>query len=338
MSTIKRLIHILVLLLLASCVTADKTDYIKLGNEYAKDGLYREAAGVYKKAVVKNPDDVHARRNLGVVLVKLGLYDKAIFQLEKAVKVLTKNYQTQYYLAEAYRATNAYDKAIFHYKSALNIRPGDKPSVTALAWSYYKIKYYQAALKTINKIKRLDRSDASPGIIKARILLGQKRISAAKKLVSTLQKNSNPSFAPYFNSILGDIYFSQGDIAKAKVIYKEALKDRPYLAGALLGIGKIYNIEGDKKKASILLGRAVKLRPSLTEAYFELAKSLEVSNPRRSIALYREFNKRSKNDPEFSNLIPTSKKKIIALVRGIKNERNAQKPIARKPRPVRKLR
>ena len=148
LKVVNALVTITITVLLTSCVTATKTDYLRLGNEYARDGLFREAATVFKKELSKNPDNYHARRNLGVVLVKLGLYKKASFHLEKTIKKLSKNYQNNFYLAEANRATQNYDKAIFHYKVALNIRPSDYSATRALAWSYYKIKYYIEPRKT----------------------------------------------------------------------------------------------------------------------------------------------------------------------------------------------
>ena len=149
---------LLISVALSSCITADKVDQTKLGNEYAQDGLYREAAEAYRIALKQNPKNMIAKRNLGVVLVKLGAYKKAISHLSVSVKKLTKNYQNNYYLAEAYRATNQFDKAIFHYKTCLKHRPNDYASSKALAWSFYKIKYYKAAMGTINSMQKADKA------------------------------------------------------------------------------------------------------------------------------------------------------------------------------------
>ncbi|MDB2447483.1 hypothetical protein N9W79_02530, partial [bacterium] len=137
----------------------------------------------------------------------------------------------------------------------------------------------------------------------------------AKKQIHKLLGRSNPVYRPYASSILGDVFFEEGNYTRAKGIYKEALKEKPYLAGALLGLGKIYNIEDKPDLGSVLLERAIKVRPSLTEGYLELAKALEKTNPRKSLKLYKTFVKRSKNDPEFAVQIPRTRKKIMSLSR-----------------------
>ncbi|MDB2447453.1 hypothetical protein N9W79_02380, partial [bacterium] len=112
MNTFKNTFALLLIsLLFSSCIHTDKVNNLKLGNEYAKDGLYREAATFFSKALAVNEKNHHARRNLGVVQVKLGLYQKAIYNLEDSVQHLSKNFQNNYYLAEAYRASNSFDKA-----------------------------------------------------------------------------------------------------------------------------------------------------------------------------------------------------------------------------------
>ena len=106
----------------------------------------------------------------------------------------------------------------------------------------------------------------------------QKRFSKAALIATSLIRNSERVYQPFAKSILGDIYLESGQLTKAKETYKEALKEKPYLAGALLGLGKVYNKSGDHKNAETLLTRAIRLRPSLTEGYMELAKAVESKN------------------------------------------------------------
>ena len=96
-----------------------------------------------------------ATRNLGIVQVKLGDYEKAIENLKFSLLKYPNNYQNNFYLGEAQRALGDFDNAIYSYKSALNVRPRDFNATKALAWSYYKIKYLSAALKTINEVGKI---------------------------------------------------------------------------------------------------------------------------------------------------------------------------------------
>lgn len=295
------------------CVTADKTDYFSAGNEFAKDGLYNEAIFNYQKVLSADPTNVHAMRNLGVIYVKIGLYKKASAILEKSIEKLSANYQANYYLAEAYRAQGRYDKAIYHYKNSIKIRPQDFASIKALAWSYYKIKYYPAAYSTIKSVASKDRSDPQAIIIRARILMKQNKIGPAKKLIRSLLSNSQPAYKPYARSILGDIFYEEGKKKTALKVYRDALKEKPYLAGALLGVGKIYNSFNQKDMAQKFLQRAINVRPSLTEAYLELAKALETTDPKKSLANYNRFIQNARNDPEFSSNVSFADRRIRIL-------------------------
>ena len=133
-------------LTLAGCQTTSERDFVTVGNELAKDGLLRESAASYRKALRQNDRNATAHRNLGMVLVKLGDFKGAIQHLEKSIGAYEKDFDANFYLGEAYRAENQFAEAIFRYKQALTIKPKDTRALKPLAWSYFKIRYYTEAL------------------------------------------------------------------------------------------------------------------------------------------------------------------------------------------------
>ena len=92
------------------------------GNQFAKDGLLREAVDAYKKALLKEPGNLTAHRNLGIVLLKAGDAPAAISNLEKSLPEFDDNFEANFYLGEAYRSEDKYAEAIFRYKKALKKR------------------------------------------------------------------------------------------------------------------------------------------------------------------------------------------------------------------------
>src|SRR4051812_20895010 len=82
------------------CVTTEKKNYVATGNQYAKDGLLREASESYKKALAQKSNNQTAHRNLGMVLVKMGDYKGASKHLEKAMGRYEKDFDANYYLGE----------------------------------------------------------------------------------------------------------------------------------------------------------------------------------------------------------------------------------------------
>ena len=98
----KSVMHLLMIVLISSsfvtgCVTTSDKNYIAIGNQYAKDGLLREAAESYKKALAKKYKKSTANRNLGLVLVKMGEYKAAIRHLEKSMSKYESDFDANFF-------------------------------------------------------------------------------------------------------------------------------------------------------------------------------------------------------------------------------------------------
>ena len=141
----------------------------------------------------------------------------------------------------------------------------------------------------------------------------QKRYKAAERVATRLLRGTENHYKPYVRSILGDIHASANRDKIALRYYQEALSDKPYLPGALLGVGRLMAKTGKTNTAIKYLTRALRIRPNLTEAYLLLGKTLEKVDPEKSVAYYKAFIKRSRNDPEFSGSIPESRRRISNL-------------------------
>ena len=299
--------------LLVSCQTTQEKNYVAVGNQYAKDGLLREASESYKKALVKTPNNSVAHRNLGMVLVKLGDYRGASRHLEKAMKKYERDFDANYYLGESYRAQDKYAEALFRYKQALKIKEADPRALKPLTWSYFKIRYYTEALTHARELQKVAGNDDQTTIILARTLLKLKRTNEALATVRTARKSMDKNSRAFFNSVEGDILYELGDAKNAEKMYRDALKDQPLLAGALLGLGKVM-LDANKTKLAIsYMERAVRVRPRLTEAHFLLAKAYEPTDKEKALKYYQYFRKQASADPEFIAKLNEVKTKIGML-------------------------
>ena len=279
--------------------TPKRKNYVAVGNQYAKDGLLREAAESYKRALSKQAKNSTAHRNVGMVLVKLGEYKAAARHLEKAMRKYEKDFDANFYLAEAYRAQDKYADAIFRYQRALKIRAEDPRALKPLAWSYFKIRYYSEAMATTKRLAKVADDDDQVAIIMARTMLklnrGREALSALRRGRATARKTS----VPYYDSVEGDIHYALGDQRKAKNAYKAALKDQPLLAGALLGLGKCMLDENRNDLAIKFLERATRIRPNLAEAHYLLGRVYEDIDRQKAVRYYHYFRKQAATDPEF---------------------------------------
>jgi protein O-GlcNAc transferase len=301
---------------LSSCATTEKKNHIATGNQYAADGLLREASESYKKALAEKPNNPTAHRNLGMVLVKMGDYKASSRHLEKAMKRYERDFDANFYLGEAYRAQDKYSEAIFRYKRALKIKAGDPRAMKPLAWSYFKIRYYSEALTIARTLAKNNASDDQTGIILSRTLLKLKRPKEALAALRTAKKSIAKGSRPFYNSVEGDILYEMGDKTAATKAYRDALKDQPLLAGALLGLGKCMLDEGKTKNAITYMERAVRIRPRLTEAHYLLGKAYEPTDKDKSLRYYSYFRKQASADPEYIAYLNDVKQRIAALQSG----------------------
>ena len=274
--------------------------FMERANEYALDGLFREAEEYYKKALSVNPDNQTVKRNLGIVELKSKQYQKSMKTLSEVEKYFSEDFDTHYYLGEAYRANNRYADAIFQYRKALSIKPDSPKVLKSLSWSYYNIKYYAEALKIAKKLVKLAPKDSQASIILSRIYLKTNKLDLALKVIQKVKKKATEETLPFYLSVEGDIYSEMKKYNVAIETYRQALMKQPLLPGALLGIGQSMLITGqDKSKAIDYIERALRIRPTLTEGYYILGKAYTDIDPQKSQANYKKFKHLASKDPEF---------------------------------------
>ncbi|RZA13317.1 MAG: tetratricopeptide repeat protein, partial [Proteobacteria bacterium] len=262
-------------------------------NQYARDGLYREALQSFGEYLDKNPSDAAAHRTVGIIYVKTGVYKKALQHLNKAFAVYPNNFELNFYLGEAMRMQNRYADGIYHYKRALEADPKNTNTLKALAWSYYNIRYYSEAIRTARLLRTLAPNDFQVSIILARVLNKTDMNDKALSILNRSETLTSADNLPFLNSVKGDILYSMGDKAGAEQAYRKALQDQPLLPGALIGLAK--KLIDDKKPSNEIaityLDRALKIRPNMIEAYYLLGKAYQKSNPGKALEYYKIFTK-----------------------------------------------
>ena len=283
---------------------------LKRGDAYARDGLYKDAVSTYKRALNQSPNNPNIHRGLGIIYVKIGDYKKATFHLEKSLKKFHSNFETNFYLGEAYRARERFGQAIFRYNKALEQQPKSTKALKAVAWSYYKVRFYAEALRSSSRLRRLGPLDHQTAIITSRTLLKLGRFKKALKILRKSEVLAKKGEIPYLKSVEGDILLKMGKTDAAERAYRLALKDQPLLAGALFGLGKslLKNRRDQTVKAIDYIERAVRVKPRLKEALFFLGRHYQKVDPRKSKKYLRSFQKLAAADPEFQKELLEIKK------------------------------
>ncbi len=281
-----------VMFLSVACSTAQKGNpSFKLGNEYARDGLYREALSSYRTAQKQEPDNPAIVRNIGIVELKLGLYDKAILSLTKSLSYFTNNFETNYYLAEALRAKNDLDNAIFRYQRALEINPKDIQAKKGLAWCLMTIDRLDLA-KSLLAGKGLEK-DPQAVILNARILVKQGRAADALSLLQSLEGKTSAFVAPYLASAIGDVQLALKNPKESLKQHFLALKTVPLMFSALLGAANAQLELKQIDRSKVLAEQASRVQPNNPEPWRTLANIAKASGNAKEAELAQiEFRKR----------------------------------------------
>ncbi|MEY4631641.1 MAG: hypothetical protein RIQ81_1761 [Pseudomonadota bacterium] len=314
-SVIRGFLPVLIMLIttfsvFSGCQTTSGSSAVTLGNEYAKQGLLREAMDQYRKALAVEPGNAAALRNLGIMQVKTGDYPNAIRSLEKAAERYPSDFDANYYLGEACRAEGRYGDAIYRYQQSLRARPADPRALKALAWSFYKIRYYAEALTNGRKLQEIDPKDPQAAVIVARTMIKLRRFDEALQTVQLAARGSDRTALPFLRSVEGDVFLETGNHARAGDAYAAALREAPLTASALYGMARVSRHKGQMDKASDFLEKAIRVRPEMAEAHFMLGEVLEDKNPQQAKKHFEIFMKLASTDPDLLPQLEQSREKL----------------------------
>lgn len=292
-----------------------RNPHLKLGNEYARDGLLKEAVIEYRKGLTHPA--VHTKpalyRNIGIIQVKLGDYKNARKTLDRALPEYDDSFELHFYKAEAHRALEEYDQAIYHYKRADKLKPGNLKLQKALAWSYFKIRYYAKALIISKNALKKNRKDPQIHLILARALIKTHRYRSAGKVLSSAKRFAGETELAHIQSIEGDLHLRNKNYEAAIKSYRAALKIQPLLSGALRGLGICLLEDKQVDKSIKYLERAMRIRPHDAQTYLVLGRAYKDRDIRKSRVFYKRFLKYASNDPEYLDEVVEVRKELKKL-------------------------
>jgi len=136
--------------------------YYHLGEAYFSQGLYREAAGMYRLVLTGYPKaDVAAPSLQGLVasLSRVGQYEDALAEQERFLLVLanaeSESGTNSLAVGSIYFNQHKYEEALKEFSEFLERSPDDPAASTALANQadcYYRLQYYDQAVEAWNTL------------------------------------------------------------------------------------------------------------------------------------------------------------------------------------------
>jgi len=235
--------------------------YYHLGEAYFAQGLYREAAGMYRLVLTGYPrSNVAAPSLQGLVasLSRSGEYEAALAEQERFLLVLAN--------AESEGGTNSlavgsiyfnqrnYEEALEQFTDFLSANPDDPAAATALANQadcYYRLQYYEPAVEAwLSLLARFPDAPEAPEALYrvADTQFGLGRFEAAARTFSRLQQQfgDGPRAADAAFGLANCAYnLGQDDLAISRfTAFVEAYPGDPRTEDAELGIQSCYYRSG----------------------------------------------------------------------------------------------
>jgi len=315
--------------IVAACATTPKQDVTRLlldGNSAALRGDYSAAANSYEAVLKIAPENLPAKRNLGIVLVKIGNFKKAQKTLLSIQNEYKEDLEVFYFLGEAARGANDHKGALANYQKAAKINSQDLRVQKALAWSHFRLSNLERASSLAHRLNRTHADDLQVKLIFASVLNRQKKFEEVQALLVNVERSnfsvqskdkvSAVTERTLLMNALAESYVGSDNCPKAEPLYNEILKARPFLSSALVGAAKCDVKFNQRTRAISRLERATKSDPDSEEAYFILGQLYESSDKSKATYYYRRFLVLAKDNPQFVSESRITRSNLANLERG----------------------
>jgi tetratricopeptide (TPR) repeat protein len=210
----------------------------ELGIVALQTGRPEVAADYLRQAVTLDDRNANAYNHLGVALAGAQKMDEAVECLTRAVAIDSKSPDTHYNLAKVFASAKRLDEAVASYQTALQINPNNPEAQFNLG-------------NTLRDLGRLD--DAAAGY------------RAAIRL--------RPNYVKAMNN-LGNVLRDQGKLYEAEVQHREAVRIKPDYAEGFHNLGVSLAAQRKFDEAVNCFQTALRIKPGFLQSRNSLAKAL----------------------------------------------------------------
>jgi tetratricopeptide (TPR) repeat protein len=151
------LCSVVVVLALAGCgYVTSVGQHFENGNAYVQAGEYDKAAAEFEAVLAKEPDNVSALSNLGVVYYDLQKHDQAIAQYQKALELAPEDADIHSNLAAAFVQKGQLQAGLAEYQKAVGLDPELAEAHFGLGVTLRGLGRTDEAIKAFERFQELD--------------------------------------------------------------------------------------------------------------------------------------------------------------------------------------
>ncbi len=225
--------------------------------------LYRDLETLWRETVARNPESSMAHNNLGNILLRRNDIDEAMVHLRQAVVLQPDNPEARDSLGTALLQRGEVDEAMQHFRASVELDSNRAEAHYNLGTAFLQKSQMDEAMAEFER---------------------------ALALKNEAMTHNNIAF----------ILVGRGQIDAAAEHYREAVRIRPDLAEARVGLGLVLFRQGQTEDAIAAFEAAIRLRPDLVQAYDNLRvvawtlathPDASIRNGARAVQLAEELNR-----------------------------------------------
>lgn len=240
-------------------------DILGRANALYKEGRYKQAEILYRKAAARGVDQVAVSFNIGNSLFQSSQYAEAAAAYRKAVDYSEGKFAPALFnLASVYFRLKAYPECIATYRRALKLEPENVSGWLYLGEAYSKTGDKMGALQAIEKAYRLDKSDISIVYQLSEANISLEDFDSAVRIVRDgyAAHPEETDFLIY----LGDVYRMENKFDESASAYREALGIHPDDVNTLYKLADVL-VEDDKPFVAMdVLTNILNIKPDFSDA------------------------------------------------------------------------
>lgn len=211
-----------------------KRKYVENGNKYFKNGKYKEASILYRKALAKDAKYGEAYARLAEAEVRLGRFNESVRAYQRAVELLPDNSEVAAKLANIYMAAYVGSPNSQYLRTEIDtllntLKKKNPNSFEALRLAGYVATIDRNFSLAIDKLRAADK--IKPGQSEVVLTLAQALVGANKpdeaEAVVKAAVEQNKSYASMYD-MLSAIYLKQGRFADAEKTLLLKISNNPH--------------------------------------------------------------------------------------------------------------
>jgi tetratricopeptide (TPR) repeat protein len=249
--------------------------HFTLGNLYANEQRFREAADEYRVVVRQQPANTVALAAEVKVLVDASAYTEALAPAREYVRQKPDDSSGHVLLGMVYRGLGDYAKAEPELSLGAAKAPDDFEARYQLGFVLAKLGKPEQALPQLRKAVALNRGDKSAQFQLAAVLRALGQNQEAQKIVEQFRKTTDVEFRNSqltSDGIKANDLLQAGKAAEAAQIYRHMLEENPNSPWTAYNLALALEAMQDEKGAEDALRRGIGIDPKLAKIRAELGQ------------------------------------------------------------------